>query len=717
MNTYEYKEAVERAVSAGNFHEAFRLLRVMLSADSWRLRADLDAAEEDYSRIIDYALSGAPDPGRAEQISALTTRLYSILDMLIRESLVADHSSLYFNVVRTLRLRRGEQLGTLLNEYKSARGSLGSFFGSKANAEQQRRRVEELEERIFDRIWTTTPLTFDEIAELRTMMADDTVGDGIKALIVGALTMSLLQFYSEPSLRLLLELAAPAGSIEVQARATVGAVLVMARWPQRSNTPAVASRLEALRDLGKWPQNVEHVIMQIIRTADVEAIAATMRNEIIPQVMKLRPDLERHIKESGLDLADMEANPEWEEMLNKSGLTDRLRKLSEMTEAGGDLFYPMFSMLKSYSFFNHISHWFLPFDPARLDVSQALGHDAALELMLEESPIMCGSDKYSFALSVNHLPEAQKQMLMSQISDAAMNGRIIGTSQMDPNDALAAAISACVHDLYRFFKLFRRCGEFANPFDSLINPVGIPALKQDFCEPGKVRLLGELYFKHKHFNEALALFRTLEPDLALHQKMGHALQRLGRLNEALVEYERAEMLAPDSEWTLKRLAQISKALGHHRKALEYYARLEKMLPDSASVALQIGHCHLELNELREALHYYYKAELLDEKSTKPLRPIAWSAFLNRDFETSQRYFQRILSELTPTPSDYLNMGHLALAQGNIREAMNFYSLNSSDTDLLSAALTEDLPLLQRAGIDVSIIPIVLDSIRYKNDSK
>ncbi len=717
MNTYEYKEAVERAVSAGNFHEAFRLLRVMLSADSWRLRADLDAAEEDYSRIIDYALSGAPDPGRGEQISALATRLYSILDMLLRESLVADHSSLYFNVVRTLRLRRGEQLGALLDDYKTARHTLGSFFGTKANAEEQRRRIEELEERIFDRIWTTTPLTFDEIAAIRSIMGDETVGDGVKSMIVGALTMSLLQFFSEPSLRLLLEFADLAGSLEVRARATVGAVLVMARWPKRSNTPAVASLIQALRDLGSWQQNVENVMMQIIRTADVETIAATMRDEIIPQVMKLRPDLERHIKESGFDPADMEANPEWEEMLNKSGLTDRLRKLSEMTEAGGDLFYPMFSMLKTYPFFSHISHWFLPFDPARLEVSKALGHDAALELMLEESPIMCGSDKYSFALSVNHLPEVQKQMLMGQISEAAMNGRIIGTSGMNPDEALSAAITAYVHDLYRFFKLFRRCGEFSNPFDSLINPVGIPALKQDFREPGKVRLLGELYFKHKHFNEALALFRSLEPDLELHQKMGHALQRLGRLDEALVEYERAEMLAPDSEWTLKRLAQISKALGRHRKALEYFARLEKIQPDSAAVALQMGHCYLELNELREALHYYYKAELLDEKSTKALRPIAWSAFLNRDFETSERYFRRILSELTPTPADYLNMGHLALAQGNIREAMNFYSLNSPDTELLAASLTEDLPLLERAGVDTSIIPLVLDSIRYKNDSK
>ena len=56
MNTYEYKEAVENAVSNHNFHEAFRLLRVMLSSGNWRLRSDLESFEDDYSSNIDYAL-------------------------------------------------------------------------------------------------------------------------------------------------------------------------------------------------------------------------------------------------------------------------------------------------------------------------------------------------------------------------------------------------------------------------------------------------------------------------------------------------------------------------------------------------------------------------------------------------------------------------------------------------------------------------------------
>ena len=721
MNTYEYKEAVENAVSNHNFHEAFRLLRVMLSSDNWRLRSDLESLEDDYSRIIDYALSGSPDPSREQQLSLLTTRIYGILDMLLRESLVAEHSSLYFNVVRTHRLRKNESFESLMAQYRDAERELSQFAllgASGGKSDALRRTAEDLADRVFERIWTTVPLAFDEIASIREVMADEAVPEASKAMMAGALTMSLLHFYNEQTLRLLLDFASAGNSPELKARATVGALLVMARWPKRTDTPAVRMQLDALRDAGSWSRNIRHAIMQVIRTADVEAMAKTMREEIIPEMMKLRPDLERHIKESGFNPADMEANPEWEEMLEKSGITDRLRKLSEMQEQGGDIFYPVFSMLKTYPFFNHIAHWFLPFTTSRAEVRQALGHDAALELMLEESPVMCASDKYSFALSVDRLPESQKQMLMSQLDDAAMGGAMLSMRQQRTEaEAVEQAISSYIHDLYRFVHLFRRRGEFYDPFGSLINPVAIPAVAQDFSDAESVRLLGEFYFKHGHFVEAIDLFRTLKPDLAIHQKIGYALQRLGRASEALVEYERAEMLAPESEWTLRRLAHVSKALGRHRQALDYFKRIEKLRPDNPEVALNMGHCYLELNDIREALHCYYKAEMLDESSTRALRPIAWSSFLNRDFETARRYFDRIMSELTPEPTDYMNMGHLSLATGNVREAMNYYSLSADDVDRVADLIREDLPLLGCAGVDVSLIPLVLDALRYKNDNR
>lgn len=720
MNTTEYKSAVEKALTKRNFHDAFRLLRTMLTPGQWRLRADLEAAEADYSRIIDYALTGAPDPGREAQISALVTRLYSMLDMLLREHSIAQDSSLYFSAVRTARLRREESLESLLKEYAAAAGAASSFqlaTAGKSETAARRREAEDLETRLFTRLWITTPLSFDEIAAIREAMRDETLPLHMMQVVVSALTLSLLQFFNETGLKLLLEFAGAGYPAEVQVRAAAGAVMIMSRWPSRSDSPAISNMLDALREQGSWSADVEQVVLQFIRTADVEKISRTMRDEIIPQVMKLRPDIEKHIKEVGLDMADAEMNPEWEELLDKSGLSERLRKLSEMQLEGGDLFYSAFSMLKSYHFFDHPANWFMPFNADRSDVSDALGHDDAMGLIISESGAMCDSDKYSFIFSLDRLPESHKQNVLNQIGAAGMQMAAMTDSELMPERVKRnMLITHYVQDVFRFFKLFRRRSEFADPFAELLNPAAIPALRADFSSPEKIRLLGEFYFKHGHYDAALRLFRMLQPDFTLHQKMGLALERLGRREEALTEYERAEMLAPDSQWTLKRLAQVNKALGRYDKALEYYKRYEMLCPDKVSTALSMGHCYLQLNELHEALHCYYKAEMLDEASAKPLRPIAWCAFLNRDFDTSRKYFDRILSSDTPTPTDYLNLGHLSLALGEMREAMNYYNLYADgNADKLAASLADDAPLLHTAGIDTDIIPLIIDAIRFKND--
>lgn len=722
MNTYEYKEAVEAAVSSRNFHEAFRLLRVMLSSDAWRFRAELDTAEEDYSRIIEFALTGAPDPSRETQISRLSTRIYNLLDMIVRESRIADHNSLYFSAIRTAKLGRGESLQSLLREYFVAANNASSFAlaaMSKSEAAARRRIVEDLEPRLFVSLWTSTPLNFDELTAVREAMQSDVLPLHMKQLIVSALTMSLFQFFNEPILRLLLEFASENYSQEIQIRATVGAVIVMSRWPKRSDTEAVGNMLAMLREQGRWSADVEHIVMQFVKTGDVEKIARTMREEIIPQMMKLRPDIEKHIKEVGLDMSDLDMNPEWEDMLDKSGLTERLRKLSDMQMEGGDLFYSAFSMLKSYPFFNNIANWFLPFNANRSDVVASLGHDDAMGLFITDSGAMCDSDKYSFVFSIDRLPDAQKQQVINQITTASIQMAELADAEMLPERVRRNnQITHYVQDLFRFFRLFRRRSEFVDPFAHLLNPAMISTLKSDFSEPEKIRLLGEFFFKHEHYDDALQLFRMLTPDLTLHQKMGHALERLGRRQDALVEYERAEMLAPQSEWTLKRLAQVCKALGHFNKALDYYKRLESLNPDSVVYALNMGHCYLQLNQIHEALHCYYKAEMLDEKSVRALRPIAWCSFLNRDFETSQKYYDRILAEDNPTPADYLNLGHLSLALGKVREAIDYYKQYAGHDDAkLTAAITGDARLLETAGISIDILPLILDAIRFQNDSK
>lgn len=83
-----------------------------------------------------------------------------------------------------------------------------------------------------------------------------------------------------------------------------------------------------------------------------------MREEIIPEMMK-NPKLNLE----GLDEDAEDHNPEWEEWIDRSGITDKLRELGELQMSGADVYMSTFSQLKHFPFFRKISHWFYPLTP------------------------------------------------------------------------------------------------------------------------------------------------------------------------------------------------------------------------------------------------------------------------------------------------------------------------------------------------------------------
>ena len=92
-----------------------------------------------------------------------------------------------------------------------------------------------------------------------------------------------------------------------------------------------------------------------------------MREEIIPEMMK-NPKLNLE----GLDEDAEDHNPEWEEWIDRSGITDKLRELGELQMSGADVYMSTFSQLKQFPFFRKISHWFYPFDPQYQDIAKII---------------------------------------------------------------------------------------------------------------------------------------------------------------------------------------------------------------------------------------------------------------------------------------------------------------------------------------------------------
>ncbi|MDE7025504.1 MAG: hypothetical protein K2O88_06470, partial [Paramuribaculum sp.] len=87
--------------------------------------------------------------------------------------------------------------------------------------------------------------------------------------------------------------------------------------------------------------------------------------------------------------------------------------------------------------------------------------------------------------------------------------------------------------------------------------------------------------------------------------------------------------------------------------------------------------------------------------------------MTNQYDRSRIYFNKIIND-SPTANDYLNFGHLEMAQGNFREALSLYKesakLLGNDTFKLKEMFNADRSDLIALGIDAFMIDLVADSL-------
>lgn len=719
---------IKHFVAAGRLRDAFSYLRNLSERlMTWELTSSINSLEQSYRYMLDYAAKGTVDPGRDGMYRSICENILTYSDRLLRHGLRRESPTLYFNTLRYEGTKGADTIPALLDEYASLDGQSSLFNlvadGSTAvETERNQRAKEGLEKRLFDRIWVSFPLHQESVDAIKGVIASDRYSAEFVHLLLCAVTLGELHYHDENRLLLLMDAYCSISDKYVSMSALTGLLLGLYRHRDRRLSDKALNRLEAIKETESWAADVKNVFMELIRTRDTERITKKMRDEVIPQVLKLRPDISKKLNASeGIDIGDLEENPEWQEMLDKSGITDRLKELSELQEEGADVFMGAFSQLKTYPFFNDVINWFRIFSPSHSSLmsSHGEGNDKIME-MVALSPMLCDSDKFSFALSIGSLPEAQRAMMLSQLE--AQSGHLaelrLATETTMPYERKTAA-KMFIQNIYRFFRLFRRKGEFLDPFTSDLNLTAVDYVSDTVGDSETLGLVAEFYFKRRYWREALDAFISLSalipPSAQLFQKIGYCYQKLGETSSALESYEQAELLNAENHWTLRRLAACHRMMGNLDKALSCYQRLARFYPDDVNLAMNLGHTLLESGRYKEATEQYYKVDYLQPQSSRAWRPLAWSLFNTSDFNGARRYYDKILSS-NPIAEDYLNMGHLSLAESNFKEAVNFYNLFIDQTggsvENFIEAFKSDGDTLVKVGIDKSLLPLVVDTMLY-----
>jgi len=723
-----------QCIDESRVKDAFAQIHILASelgrAD---IHDELERLRISYDFMLKYLADGVMDPQRDEILTSIRQSLYTMNDqcqMGLKEPL--SHEVFY---------ARRRDLGSLsliaiVEEYRTTLKELSLIQSVPAEQSDSHailsclHQAEDLETRLFNRVWSTFPLSADDAGTLKLCLTGDILPVHTRCLLVAALLLGLMTYYDESKLLILLEVYSLSDSPQVELRALTCAMLAMLAHRKRiSSSKAIQTRLAAMLDTPDLEHDVWSIQMQLARSRNTENVKNRVREDLIPNIMKMRPDILDKLKDKEsqvIDLSDMEANPDWQQWLDESGITRRIEEFNAMQIEGSDVFIATFSHLKTFPFFKTLSNWFLPFYPAHSVILESLGAGKlGVAEVVEHAPYLCNSDKYSFCLSLGALPESQRSMMSMQLEE--QNAALTEAHQgeiPDHRKQRVSIVNAFVQDLYRFFKLFSRRREFIPIMDD-------PGLDMIDCLPLSlvtrdahiVELLGAFYFKNGFYDDAVKCFTRLEAmddatDDHIYQKIGFAYQNAGNTQQALTYYKRYELLHEDDVWNMRHLAACYRQLGDSEQALDYYRRVEAMTPDNVSLTLTIGHVLLEQNRTSEALQQYFKADLLPGAKHRAWRPIAWCSFVLSDYDRALDYYHRISIEDTPSAQDLLNQGHVLLCLGQTAEAIATYrqalhKLND-DTTKFRDAFKSDAMELRLHGIqavDLSLVPDAVCSIQ------
>ncbi len=717
---------INTAILSGRLAVAFSLLRNFSEQlMTWEITDEIARLEESYRYMLLYAMKGVNDPQRQRLYADIEARLRALADRLDRHASIAETPTLYFNTLRYFNRADRKSITTRMREYDNKLRDNGLKLPGQMNAQESinnRAAIEQAERDIFNALWTALPISAQDFDTLANAFVSAQYSRDFRQLIISAIYLGLQEYYDVNRFKLLCY-AYEKGDDVTAPVAMIALLMSLYRYRDVTLDPGLMAQVSLLADMPGWSSDLLDAFLEIVRARDTERITRTMQDELVPEMMKLSPELRNRFKdfENASELMDPDMNPEWQEMLEKSGIADKMKQLLEIQMEGGDVFMSTFSHLKMFPFFNEIGNWFLPFSSEHTVIARMDPTLGELARLLDTTPVFCNSDKYSFILSLTGVPEPQRQMIRSQF-DAQVDAMLEmeHSSNTTGRTTRRRVMNRYVQDLYRFFKLFRRKAEFHDPFVEDLNLVTIPVLTNQFKDTESLLTIAEFYFKHKYYKDALALFKAVEvisrPEIQLFEKIGYCYERLHDYTSALKYYEQAELLNADSLWSLRHIALCLRMLGEPSRALSYYRRIaEKEDPETLATTMAIGNCYLEMGKYAEATKYFYKVDYLDPGSHKARRQLARCLMMQREFEKSKALYDQIIND-NPTPQDYLNMGHLALTTGDDVNALNYYKLCKARADgtmeTFSQMISQDAEAFVTLGLDPNIIPLILDAITY-----
>ena len=666
-------EQLEKNLSEQRLAEALRLLPIL--ADKLQQGAMASKADEIklvYEQLLLFVLKGTSDAQREQIFRQLMQKAYALFDDLCE--VYCMQNAAFFDCRSN---RKTPSLSVCLERLQAAQdhvslnGLLNDAFAD-VNTHTPTANLAKQQTDLYYSVFFTSHFYENEAQQLSAFITDEGNDAACRSVVVTALMMSALRYFQQEKMLLLFSIVSNRTDW-IRQRALVAVVLLLLRYNNRlSCYEKVQRALQNFAADTEVVRELEQVLCHLIRTGETELINQKIKEDLLPDMMRITPTLNDKWNDAKTRNIDEEtAMDEAAELFEEIGLSEKLEQLGEMQREGSDIYMSTFASLKSFPFFDDAFNWFFPFSLQNESVKSLFEGDNEFISLLMSNNMMCDSDKYSFCFSLMQIPASQidfmKQSFKIEIEDT--NDRM----QTDARLMFSLQTNNYVQCLYRFYKLFPRKMSY-NPFVHLSELSEANALWQLLDDKGQLSV-ADFYFSKKMYAEALAIYMrknvSESSDITLLRKLAYAYQRVGEWGNALRLYTKIDLLMPEQKWTLRQMALCHKNCGEGEQALLCYQRLLQLVPDDYKIQMNLAACLYEQKKYAEALEVYFKINYFHPDNVEVLRAIAWCAFLCGKTEQSETYFSKIPTE-NLAAFDYVRWAFLAFSQRNLDRASTFF---------------------------------------------
>lgn len=679
----------------------------------------LSNIENNYRYLLDYMAKGFEDPSRPKMINDLKSGILRLNDAVIREIDMTDSDKLYYRIRRFENLK-GHDLSFHLHQLEETGNNCN------LNEKEQKIAIEKVYKDIFNYIWTLFFASEDDYRLLKETLFSEKTSRELKYQLITAILLANLEFFDSKSLEILFDLYEAEVSSQLSARSLTAIFLIIFSNPERLIFEnRIISRMQLWQDSVVVYTQLRDILINIVKTRETQQISEKVENELMPELLKHREEILDKLQDNKeFYESDGEYNPDWEEMIEKSGIGEKLRELTEIQMEGADLMMLTFKNLKDFPFFRDISNWFLPFSFNHSSlIDDEHSFPDSLKSLFDMEGIICNSDKYSFALSLMRLGPSQREMLSHQMEGQMEQLKEILSENKDrsSNPSFHSEMIVYIRDLYRFFKLFSRKNEFNDPMEKDMKFYEMPYIKEILDETEILRIISEFYFNKNYYKDAIDIYKYLdsiqEADPMIWERIGYSYLKLKQPEEALKWFSKADLLNPESKWLWRQMAYTLRVTGQYNDAFNYYQKLSQSFPDEINYIINMGRCKMKTGNYEEALPHFYHANYIEPDNYDILRWIARTEMMSRNFEKSKKYYFQIIDSGLAVAEDFLNLGHVFYFLKNYEEVVSSYrkylSLSHGNIDQFRQALHRDCHKLRSLEMDETELRLLADKAEYE----